>query len=280
MNEFESVLSTVLRAEAEEISMNVDMQKAADSIDVRIDRAERRQRRQSWMAVAAAAVAVVAIVLGVRIVGSRGSAESVGPPKPSSSPMTVTTSTMTPNFTIALPGWTRDVPLAGIESDTGQAGWSQKDCSQLPTRLCPVGEDLRVRFFSVRAMYRPQDGPTVTSDPTYAQYVAYIASLPATGAATVSPPTTLTVGGRPATEFSVTPILDESGAIACVNAFEARPDCYSGLLPGRENRLVVVDQGRGVPPTVITFGMNASNPDQAALTAEFQQSLASVVFEK
>ena len=279
MNDFESVLSTALRAEAEEISMNVDMQKAADSIDVRIDHAERRKRRQSWMVVAAAAVVIVAIVLGARLLTGRGAAQPVSP-KPTPSPMTVTTSTMTPNFTIALPGWTRDVPLAGIESDTGQAGWSQKDCSQLPTKLCPVGEDLRVRFFSVRAMYRPQDGPTVTSDPTYAQYVAYIASLPATGAATVSAPTTLTVGGRPATEFSVTPILDEPGAIACVNAFEARPDCFSGLLPGRENRLVVVDQGVGVPPTVITFGMNASNPDRAALTTEFQASLASVVFGK
>ncbi len=188
MNDFESVLSTALRAEAEEISMNVDMQKAADSIDVRIDRAERRKRRQSWMVVAAAAVVIVAIVLGARLFTGRGVAQPVSP-KPTPSPMTVTTSTMTPNFTIALPGWTRDVPLEGVESDTGQAGWSQKDCSQLPTRLCPVGEDLRVRFFSVRAMYRPQDGPTVTSDPTYAQYVAYIASLPAAGAATVSPPT-------------------------------------------------------------------------------------------
>ena len=279
MNDIASALATALRAEAEEISMNVDMQKAEETIDSRMQAADRRRHRRSWVALAAAAVAIVAVVLGARAIGGRGTAEPpVGTPTPSASPWTVTTSTMTPNFSIALPAWTRDTDVANTEVNPGLAGWSQQDCSQRPTKVCDAGKDLRLRFFSVRAVYRPQDGPRVTASPTYAQYVAHIAALPTTGTATVSPPSTLTVGGRPATAFTVTPKLEAPGTIACETEFDAAPDCWAGLSPGRVIRLVVVDHGSGLPPTVAVLGMNASNPDQALRISELDTSLASVHF--
>ena len=270
MNDFGSALSAALHEEAREIMMSADMQQAEQRLQESMRKS--RSERRTWTLVLAAA-AVLVIVAGAAFMLSRPTAPAVSPVEPT---VQVTTESLTPNLTARLPGWTAAATY--LEKDPGKVGWNQTDCSQQPGGACPTGQDLRLRFFSVLAMYKPADGPTVTSEPTYAQYVSHIEGLQDAGAATVSEQRALTVGGLPATAFSVTPLAEEPGSIACENEFIAKPDCWAGISPGRELELVVVDQGAGLPPTVITMGMNSANTEQTQRFAEFQAMLDTIRF--
>ena len=277
MTDFESTLVAALHEEAEEFSMNVDLHQAQSELEVRLDGADRGRRRMTWWSVAAAAAAVVLIGVGIRAFQGTSTPAPIGPQpssSPTSAPFAVTTTTLTPNLRAALPGWTSTSGF--LESEPGIAGWNQVDCGGTPGP-CPVGKDLRLRMFSVHQMYRPQDGPRITLNPTYQQYVAHIKALPTAGVLRISSESTLTVGGRPATEFQYAALKQTPGAMSCLSEFDLALDCIAGFSGGRSARMVVVDQGK-LPPTVIVLGLNTDNPQKAERFAEFQTSLGTIRF--
>jgi len=127
-------------------------------------------------------------------------------------------------------------------------------------------------------LFYPQDGaPTMTRNPSYADYVSHLETLMTSGVAKITDRAPATVRGRSAVVMSLSVVHDAPGAVAC--AFESDPaaEC-SSLVAGRAVRMAVVDQGAGLPPTVVYLSLNADAPDHDERFTELDTTLGSVTF--
>ena len=276
MNAFERTLAAALRDEAGEIAMSTDINAGREALDDKLDNVDRGRRRWLW-GVGAVLVAVAAVVLAF-VVTSRPVARPAPPvdrvtPSPSATlAFRVETSLMTPNVTADLPYWT--ALASNVDQGVGYDVFDQFDCGSSP---CPSDKQLKIRFMTVKQMYRPQDGRTMTKNPSFSVYTDAWLSVMARGAATITDKISTTVGGRPAVAMTATFSQDVLGLAMCQRETDAPTDCFYPQ-KARTYRLAIVDQGAGRPPTLFYESMNADNPAPSAVISEFDTWLSTVRF--
>lgn len=278
MTELETAIAATLRAEAEEAAMTTDTAREHDKLDARLDAADRSRRVRTWVVAGAAAVALVVAVVGVRALSANQDASPVQPSPSTSALPTVpySTASLTPAMSLSLPPWTAYTSQGS--SDPGSVMFSQADCAQLGGAApCSADEDLKLRAISVRYFYRPDAGPVVSQDPSYADYLAHLDALASQGFVTETDRAVRVVGGRPATVMSWTVLRDAPGALACASAGQPAVDCFP-IIAGRSARIAVVDHGAGTPPTVLYLSLNGGAGDRSERFAEFDAMLGTVQF--
>lgn len=283
MNDFESTLVAALRQEAEEISVNVDIDKGAEQLEVRLSNAERNKRRTTWVTVGAAVAAAAAIAVVVVVVRSMGSPSSgeVIAPAPQVGKSYSTSSYPGVPFTVTLPAWTTGIVPPAQEEFGRHVIWEQSECTANGARVaCLDGSDLKLRFLAPAAFYRPQDGPTASAAPDYAGYVAHLKAIAATGDVTITGLTSTMVDGRPATVMTLAPQKSVPGSLGCESEFDVARDCWG--LPDTETdhvilRLAVIDSG-GSTPMLAWMRANRSNPRAAVELAQLDTMLTSLRF--
>jgi hypothetical protein len=272
MNDFESMLATAMRDEAEEFSMNVDMHEGAQTLDARLDAADRSSRRSTWWRIGAAAIAaaaIVALVIGVRVLGPKAGGTVVAPPPPKV--VHVTTTTLSPNVIADLPAWTASAAKANWSQDAEK--WAQQlDC--LPAS-CVNGQDHVLGILTPHFHYAPSNLNAMVVSPTYKEYVSAWDSLQANNYGTITARTTTTVAGHQAVLLSVDFTTRAAGLTACESDIQTRDECYD-TAPGRSWRVAIVDVGGH--PVVFADAMNTSNPERSNLPAELDAVLATVSF--
>ena len=241
MNAFERTLAAALRDEAGEIAMSTDINAGREALDDKLDNVDRGRRRWLW-GVGAVLVAVAAVVLAF-VVTSRPVARPAPPvdrvtPSPSATlAFRVETSLMTPNVTADLPYWT--ALASNVDQGVGYDVFDQFDCGSSP---CPSDKQLKIRFMTVKQMYRPQDGRTMTKNPSFSVYTDAWLSVMARGAATITDKISTTVGGRPAVAMTATFSQDVLGLAMC----QQETDAPTGpLLPAEGTHLPPRDRRPG-----------------------------------
>jgi hypothetical protein len=241
-------------------------------------------RRPGRRTVVAAVLAIAPTLTGCSggPPAERGSAASSGA-QPGTSKTSATSgpsipysnSSLTPPISLSLPPWTAHASAGGW---FGSVLFAEADCADLGGRSpCSADQDLKLRVLSVTFFY-PQDGaPTMTRNPSYADYVSHLETLMTSGVAKITDRAPATVGGRSAVVMSLSVVHDAPGAVAC--AFDSDPaaEC-SSLVAGRAVRMAVVDQGAGLPPTVVYLSLNADAPDHDERFTELDTTLGSVTF--
>jgi hypothetical protein len=281
MNDFESRLSTALREEAEEFSVNVDMDKAANELDVRLDETEKSRRRWSVVVAVAATIVVVAGV-GILVGVLRGRTADTTPVNPAPNPSATASVTATPfstsgfvhPFTWTPPLWAASNP-AGV--DTGSSNrvvWEQSGC--VPATPCDFPIDYKIRVIASVGYWST---PTATAQTPATSYAAYLAQIEAQQkyGLTIADRKTTTVGGRPATMMTLTaaPGSDLVSVLACEGPNDTRQICW-GLEPVFMIRFVVVDTVGGV--TTMWLRASETNPDKARAFAEFESALETLTW--
>jgi hypothetical protein len=279
MTEFELILADALREEAKEISMTTDQQRAAEELRTRLDHSDRSRR--GWYIGTAAAVVAIGLLVAALVFRPGGDADSgqvVNDPSssPSSGPAPIpyTLYWLTPPLSVELPPWTEEVTAdhAGLS-----VAFAEDDCAGLNgASPCPDDADLRLRLLQLSYFFVPGD-TQVTSQPSYADYVAHLDALEPEGIATISDRSEIQVGGRPATVMSLSVLLDAPGAVACAKSYDPAEDC-APLIAGRAARFAVVDQGADNPPTVFYLSLNGDATDRTDRFAEFDAMLESATF--
>jgi hypothetical protein len=259
MNDFESRLSTALREEAEEFSMNVDVQKGASELEVRLDGADRSKRR-TYGLWALAAVAVVALmVVGYGLISPR----QAPTPKPAVTPTRdFSTTQFGLPFSVDLPGWVRTSSVVPVSEKPEWTTWNR--CPSPDTECIGLS-------FNRNATVPGRPGPL-----TYASFLAYLDGLATEGDITISARSTTTVGGRPATVMSILPVRTVVGSAGC----HADLSCED-LLEGVPTRIAVVDSAALDPDgqvLVIWTRAGAVAAPEAAWLSDFDLVLADLIF--
>ena len=260
MNDFESRLTTALRDEAEELSMNVDMKDGTTALDQRLDRVDRSRR--GWYAVAglvAAAVVVFALVLAGRGPSHGASlAPATTPSAPSTSAPVRTDTFFRPAFSAALPAWVEQNNIASHESDS-YAWWSSCDVAA----TCADFSVSRFDTLKVDGL-----GPKLT----YQAFHAHLRDLDSKGSLTISRTTPTHVDGHPATEVDADSTAMVANALGCAGA-----DCQD-IQPDMSMRYVVLDMGAGQTPIVIFDEVAHTHPAAKAWLAQLDTVLESIRF--
>jgi hypothetical protein len=235
MNDFESALSTALRAEAEEISMNVDLNEGAEVLSDRLDEADRSKRRTTWIRAAAgvlAGAAVVAIIaFGVNAARTHVNSDAVSPtvPRVTSVGTFGVIGTFGVPLSVELPPWARGTGPTYHNEEPADAIWNR----------CPDGgstECIGLQFDRIGTVGWPKSIPV-----TYSSYIAYLHTLAAQGKINVSDSLSTTVDGRPALVMSiVSPVLD-NGLGCHSRKVDVLNQCVS--FQGVPGRYAVVDTG-------------------------------------
>lgn len=278
MNDLDRAIVATLQAEASEASMRTDTPGELDRLDERLDGVDRTRRRWQWGA-AAAAVAVAAAVVAFVVMGrpTAAPAPPITSPTPSSPsptiPFRAVTTSMTPNLTADLPYWAALATSGG--QGVGYANYDQADCG---TSACPSDGQRKIKMLTVVQMYRLQDGPRITRNPSYAVDLAAWEAIPSLGYGTVSDRTTTKVDGRPAVVLTVSATKDMPGLAACDSPSAPAVDCFAPQ-KDRTYRIAIVDQGPGEPPTLLWESTNADDPALDDVLAEFDTWLATVRFD-
>jgi hypothetical protein len=265
MNDFASALSTALHEEAQEIAMSADMQQAERQLQQSIHSADRRRR--IWIAVAAAAVVLVAVA-GIAFAFNRPKAQPAQPKPTQTTSAGMTeplTFPLTPPITLQLPRWIL-VDGSNDENFPHGFGYSQPNGGR------------SIKFLSVGYMYPL--GATKITHPSYAALVEDWKAVQTRGYGIVSDVvTTASVDGKPATTMDVAFTKRADGFALCAEATDLRTDqndCL-GIFPNRLAHVVIVDQGKTQPPTLVWESSSSTNPDPVA-ASELAAWLATVHF--
>ena len=266
------------RTKRREIVVSTDQHNASEELLSRLDHVEGRRRR--WYAVtasAAAAAVVVAVVVAAFVMRSPARTDSPLPASTHSSAPTFpySNTSLTPTISLDMPSWTTHASVAG---GFGLVNFDEADCAKLGGQLpCPAGQDLKLRLLSLTSFHRQDGSGAVASDPSYPAYLTYLDSLGTSGVVVPSDRASITVGGRPATVVSFAVKRDAPGGLACAYPTDPAPTCAS-LVAGRAARMAVVNQGAGVPPTVLYISLNGDARDRDERFAEFDTMLTTVTF--
>jgi len=262
MTDFESRLATALRDEAEEFSMNVDMQRGSEDLSVRLDEVDRSRR--VWFAVGAVAAVAVVVAVGL-VVAARGPARNatIPPatqaPAPSSSASVHSDPYFHPTFTAVLPAWVVENNVPSHE-DNEYAWWNSAcdvpaDCADLSISRY---DNLKVDGL----------GPKLT----YEAYLAHLRDLASKHILTISTTTARTVDGHPATEVDADSTKEVPSVLGCAGA-----NCQD-VQKDTAGRYVVLDMGPGQTPIVIFSEVAHASPNKAAWLAQLDTVLSSIRF--
>ena len=286
MNDFQSLLSTALRDEAEEISMSVDMNKGSEQLEQRLDQTDRSRRRTRWILVAAAAAVVVVAAVAVQAWRGLGtsSAPPVGPApssSPSGSPSSTPSSSPSPSptkgfrstvfgvpFVADLPRWTAslDTPRWPTSEQPEWVTWNR----------CPDGATECIGLSFNRYHYVLDEAASTYVPVTYASYLAYLQKLQTDGLIDITDQKAITVGGRPATWLAITGRAEVAYGIGC----HTDTSC-DNFGDGLQGYYAVVDTGGTDPDkdvlVIWTRAGAVAAPEQAWIE-DFRSMLASLRF--
>ena len=261
MNDFESRLTTALREEAEEFSMNVDMQDGTETLGERLDKVDRSRR--AWYALGAAAAAAAVVAVGL-VLAARGSSHDASTPPAASHPAPSASASLHsdpyfhPAFTAVLPDWVVRNNVTAHE-EIEYAWWTSCD---VPT-LCA---DLSVsRFDNLKI---DGLGPKLT----YAAFLAHLQGLDTKGTISISRTIPRTVDGRSATEVDADSTAMVANVLGC-----AGTSCQD-IQKDMSMRYVVLDMGPGQTPIVIFDEVAHTHPQKAAWLAQLDTMLESIRF--
>ena len=238
MNDFESALSTALRAEAEEISMNVDMHEGAEVLSNRLDDAERSKRRGTWIKAATGVLAVAAtiavIAFGVNAIRSDHKSDPVSPTVPrftsgGTNPGVI--GTFGVPFSVELPPWARGTGPTYHNEEPADVIWNR--CPQNVDNEC-----IGLQFDRIGTVGWPKRTPV-----TYASFLAHLRTLATQGKITITDTTPTTVGGRPASVMSVFSPGGLENGLGCHSQTVDSLDQCVGFFAGVPGRYAVVDTG-------------------------------------
>ena len=276
MNAYEHILATALREKVGEIAMTTDINEGREVLDRNLDAVDRYKRRWRWgtgVAVLAVAAAVVAFLWVFRPATQAKPSPAVSPSSSASSiPFHFTTSELHPNITVDLPYWAALVPDAGQGPNFSQ--FEQDPCGT--AAACPAGKDRKIKFYSVQFMHGWQDGPRLTANPTYQNYLATWNALPSLGYGSIRDRGTTTIGGHPAQLLTFDATKKTPGFASCETEFMAPADCW-GANAGRTYRVALVDMGKGIP-MFFYESMNTNPAGEASMIAEFNSLLQTITF--
>lgn len=276
MNAFESTFAAALEAEVQETAMSVDATRAEEKLEARLDNADRSRRRRYWAVGAAAAAAVVVAI--VVVVTSQSSDQGGRPlpaqtPSPSTAPATAqpySSATFLVPFTAELPPWTKGV-VPDINPSARFQTWQMNQCQD-----CAPGTEVKLRMIIPDSVYEPGAKGNPVAMPDYEGYLAYLSSLEAAGSLSLTNRGTTTVGGKPATVFSVKVDKAVPDGQACEDIHAKPGECF-GFDPKIAARLAVIKVGPGAPLLMWTRAF-PDNPERATYEAQFDQMLATVTF--
>jgi hypothetical protein len=281
MTDFESRLSAALRDEAEELSMDVDLNKAANQLDVRLDETEKSRRRWSVVVAVAATVAVVVgvgVLLGVLRSRDADSAPVNPPPSPSASASVTATSFSSSGFvhrfTWTPPLWAAANPTGVDTGSSNRVVWEQSGC--VPATPCDYPIDYKIRVIASVGYWSTPTATAQTRATTYAAYLAQIQAQRKYGL-TIADEKTTTVGGRPATLMTLTaaPGSNLVSVLGCERPNDTREMCW-GLEPVFTIRFAVVDTVGGV--TTMWLRATSTNPDKDRAFADFESALQTLTW--
>lgn len=185
-------------------------------------------------------------------------------------PMPVTTSTLSQNLSIDLPGWTAYAHRGGWAADVIKYSQTE-ECAG----TCPADADRSFILITPPFFYRPQDHIHVVAHPTYQQYAAGWAQLQAAGMGTIRDRTTAVVDGRPAVLMTVEFANEAAGLAACETGITAPADCWN-TFSNRTARVAIVDAPNG--PVLFYAASNTDGPHKDGLVAELDAALRTVRF--
>ena len=262
MNDFESRLSTALREEAEEFAMNVDVQKGASELEVRLDGADRSKRRMYGLWALAAVAVVALMVVGYGLIAPK----PVPAPKPVVTPTRDFSSTQFRlPFSVDLPGWVRTSTVVPVSEKPEWVTWNR----------CPSNETECIGLSFNRNAYLLQSDRFVAV--TYSAYLAYLDGLEKSGAIQITGRTKQKVGGRSATVVSLTPMRDVPGGAGCHNDTSCE-DFYTGV----KTRIAVVDTAAVDPDgefLVIWTRAGALAAPEVDWLTDFDATIAGLTFD-
>ena len=267
MNDFESRLATALRDEAEEFSMNVDMDKATNELDVRLDQSDRSSRRWSVVVAIAATVAVV-IGVGVLLGALRARGTDPGPASPTPTPLPrFTSSEFAPPTSLVLPEWIR-------QSHTVTSG-------DLPAELwwracwenCPGVAPSTMLFVSIASVRTGTPSAEFAPIASAQQFLDRLDAIQRLGEVAVSDRSQVLVDGHPGTMLTVQEKATITDGFACETDLGLA--CWD-LNAGDWDRLVVLDYNSRV---LVLVGSTAStSPQLPEIQSQFEQMLPTVRF--
>ena len=268
MNELETAITDVLRAQAQGAAMSTDTPQEQEILESRLDTIdhETRRRRAVWGTVAAVAAAVL-VIAGARAFfgGSNQGGVAVAPTKP----LYASTEFGVPFTVNSLPSWltTDTLLLDGEHSDA--LYWNR----------CPqnTNECIGLAFTRLSSVYT-SEAFTSRATVDYKGYLAYLDGLGRSGKISITGRTSTTVDGRPAVVYSITTPTDQPSGMGCL--VDESLEC-DGFHPGVPGRYAVVDTGSldpsGAVLVIYTRAGGVFAPE-AGWLEQFDQMLTTVTF--
>jgi hypothetical protein len=234
MNTFESTLTAVLRDEAQELTMTIDQNRAAEVLHSRLDDVDSSRRR--WyvgLATGVAAVVALVVVLGV-VARPAADAPPANPGPSATAPgerSTYTTSEFRVPFSLVLPAWIASARAVTSESQD-HVTWS----------VCVSSSCTRQSVARFHWITAPTETTSGTLMPGYDGYLAYLRDREAAGDLAVGEVSTTEVGGRRTTIMTIVPSATFAGTLGCETGGWSTDDCWNPV-PSVPLRLAVIDQG-------------------------------------
>jgi hypothetical protein len=267
MNDFESRLITALREEAEEFSMNVDMDEAANEFDVRLDESDKSRRRWS-VVVAIAATAVVVIGVGVLLGGLRARGTDQGPAGPTPSPQPrFTSSEFAPETSLTLPEWVRQSHTVWTGDQPDELWWRAcwENCPGVAPSTMLVVSVASVRTGTPSTAFAP-----ITSAQ---QFLDRLDAMQRLGEVALSDRSQVLVDGHPGTLLTMQEKATITGGIACETDLGLA--CWD-LNAGDWDRLVVLNYNSRV--LLLVASTASTSPQLPEIQSQFEQMLPTVRF--
>ncbi len=266
MNTFESTLTAVLRDEAQELTMSIDQNRAAEELHSRLDDIEVSRRRW-YVGVGAGVAAAVALIVFLGVIAKPVAQAPPADPGPSASATgsgsSYATSEFRAPFSVAIPDWIATRAAVTSES-TEHVTWS----------VCSGGSCTRQVVVRYRWLVPPTDTAPGRLMLGYDDYVAYLRSLEASGDISLSDVASTTVDGRSATVMTLLPSASFAGELGCETGGWQVDDCWR---PAASTPVRVAVIQHEDYPLVARVETPAGNPDADA-AAQFDGVLASIRF--
>jgi len=262
MNDFESRLTTALRDEAEEFSMNVDTQRGSHDLADRLDKVDRSRR--VWYAVGAVAAAAVVVAVGL-VMAARGPAHNATVPPATQAPAPSTSASVHsdpyfhPTFTVVLPAWIDQNNVPSHEDN--EYAWWNSACD-VPANCADLSVS-RYDNLKVDGL-----GPKLT----YQAYLAHLRDLASKHIITITRTTQTVVDGHPATEVDADSTKRVPSVLGCAGA-----NCQD-IQQDTAGRYVVLDMGSGQTPIVVFSEVSHASPNKASWLAQLDTVLSSIRF--
>jgi hypothetical protein len=270
MNELETAITDLLRAQAQGAAMNTDTPHEQEILDSRLDTIdhETRRRRAVWGTVAAVAAAVLVIAGARAYFGSSNQGGTVVAP---TKPLYASTDFGVPFTVGSFPNWLTTHTLVPDGQHTDAIYWNR--CPQTSN------ECIGIAFTRLSSVWT-SEAFTSRATVDYRGYLAYLDRLGRSGKLSITGRTSTTVDGRPTVVYSITSPTDQPYGLGC-HADESL--ACEEFFPGVPGRYAVVDTGtldpKGAVLVIYTRAGGVFAPEAGWLD-QFDQMLTTIKFVK